>query len=185
MPAPQELATHLNHIHQELQAELAHSNDKMARYYNRKHSPAPNSSPGDFVFLFQQNIKTTCPSEKLDYQKLDSFEALKKCGQLAYLLNLPSLLSHLYLVFNVDLLKPYVDPSIIEGRDILAPPCIHIKPDLSLGLLKRSLTFTNWDTALNISLSGGTSTPMKTHGFLFLMFLAPQRNFWRLTIINI
>ena len=60
-PATQELSTHLHHIHKELCAELAHSNEQMATYYDHKWSSPPEYSTGDLVLLLHQNIKTTCP----------------------------------------------------------------------------------------------------------------------------
>ena len=58
-PAAQELSIHPQLIHEELCAELAHSNEQMAIYYDRKQSPPPKYSPGNFVLLLRHNIKTT------------------------------------------------------------------------------------------------------------------------------
>ena len=78
--AAQELSIHLQHIHEELRAELAHSNEQMAIYYDHKWSPPPEYSPGDFVLLLHRNIKTTRPSNKLDYCYLGPFEILERHG---------------------------------------------------------------------------------------------------------
>lgn len=79
-PAAEELANRLDIIHQELRAELAHFNEQMGKYYDLKRSPALEYSPDDMVFLLRCNIKTTRPSDKLDYRKLGPFEVLEKHG---------------------------------------------------------------------------------------------------------
>ena len=58
-PSSTELAEQLEIICEELRAELSHSNDYMAKYYDRRHLPAPEFSPGDKVWLIRRNIKTT------------------------------------------------------------------------------------------------------------------------------
>ena len=81
-PAAQELSIHLYYIHKELHAELAHSNEQMAVYYNCKCTSPPKYSSGDLVLLLHWNhwdIKTTHSLNKLNYCYLDSFEVLEKC----------------------------------------------------------------------------------------------------------
>lgn len=81
-PAAQELSIHLNYVHKELHAELAHSNEQMAVYYNCKCTSPPKYSSGDLVLLLHWNhwnIKTTHSLNKLNYCYLDSFEVLEKC----------------------------------------------------------------------------------------------------------
>ena len=43
----------------EAKAALAKSKDDMAKYYNRKRTPAPDYHPGDKVYLDASNIQTT------------------------------------------------------------------------------------------------------------------------------
>jgi hypothetical protein len=98
-------------IHEELRAELQSAQDTQAKYYNRKASVAPEFKPDQLVWLLRRNIKTTCPSLKLDHRRLGPYPIVRKIGSSAYLLRLPSYLSRLHPVFNVSLLKPYTDPS--------------------------------------------------------------------------
>ena len=58
-PSSTELAGQLEIIRNKLQAELSHSNDYMAKYYDCRHLPAPEFIPGDKVWLNRRNIKTT------------------------------------------------------------------------------------------------------------------------------
>ena len=68
-PSATEFTARLAIICKELQAELTHSNDYMSKYYDQCHLPVPKFSPGDNVWLLRRNIKTTWPSDKLNYKK--------------------------------------------------------------------------------------------------------------------
>lgn len=111
VPAAADLAARLDAIHAELRAELQFAQDVQAKYYNKKALPAPELQPGQLVWLLRRNIKTTRPSLKLDHCRLGPYPIIRKIGSSAYLLRLPSYLSHLHPVFNVSLLEPYSDPS--------------------------------------------------------------------------
>lgn len=114
-PLSMDLASRLDIIQAELCAELTHSNEYMAKYYNRKRLPQPSYKIGDYVWLLWRNIKTTRPSEKLDYHCLGPFKILDQQGQLSFLLKLPQTLSHLHPVFHTSLLEPYVNPDTIPN----------------------------------------------------------------------
>ena len=43
----------------EAKAALTQSKDDMARYYDQRHTLAPNYQPGDKVYLDASNIQTT------------------------------------------------------------------------------------------------------------------------------
>ena len=115
-PSSTDLATRLDLIQAELRAELAHSNEYMSKYYDRRHLPHPSFKVGDYVWLLRRNIKTTRPSEKLDYRRLGPFKILDQRGQSSFLLKLPSTLSRLHPVFHASLLEPYINPNIIPDR---------------------------------------------------------------------
>ena len=123
-PSATDLATRLDIIHSELRAELSHSNEYMAKHYNKHHLPQPSFQIGDFVWLLRRNIKTTRPSEKLDFRRLGPFKILDQRGKSSFLLKLPSTLSRLHPVFHVSLLEPFIDPNIIPDRltDPSSPP---------------------------------------------------------------
>ncbi len=72
--------------------------------------------------LTQCNIKTTCPSEKLDYSKIGPFKVLKWVGSNAYQPT-PVSLRCLHPVFNINLLESYTSPLETSG---------HIQGDSSL-----------------------------------------------------
>ena len=126
-PSTTDLATRLDIIQSELCAELAHSNEYMAKYYDCHHIPQPNFKIGDYVWLLQRNIKTTRPSEKLDYRRLGPFKILDQRGHSSFLLKLPCSLSRLHPVFHTSLLEPFINPNIITDR-IVTPTT----PDIEL-----------------------------------------------------
>lgn len=115
-PSASSIAENLKIIHEELRAELNQANETTSEYYNRRHLPSPHFKIGDLVWLLRRNIKTTRPSDKLDYRRIGPFKILDTRGDVSYLLDLPPSLSRLHPVFHVSLLEPYHDPSIIENR---------------------------------------------------------------------
>ena len=145
-PSATEFAKRLQIIRSELQAELSHSNDYISKYYNQHHQPAPEFVSGDKVWLIRRNIKTSRPSEKLDYRKIGPYEIIEKRGTSSYLLKLPPSLKRLHPVFNVSLLEPYIDPAIIPDRSsdplpsrIELNPNTMINPEISVILDSRKI----------------------------------------------
>jgi len=55
---------------EEAKSPLAKAKDDMARYYNRRRSPAPTFSPSNMVYLDSEDIQTTHPSKKLSHHCL-------------------------------------------------------------------------------------------------------------------
>jgi hypothetical protein len=106
---------------EEAKAALTKSKDDMAKYYDRRRTPAPDYKPGDRVYLDASDIQTNRPSRKLSHRRLGPFPILKKVGNGAYKLRLPPSMSRLHPVFNVVKLTPApVDP--IDGRRPHPPP---------------------------------------------------------------
>ncbi|KAB5587781.1 Transposon Tf2-1 polyprotein [Ceratobasidium theobromae] len=127
VPSSEELASCLDLIHQELQAELEHAQRDAAEQFNWHAQPAPEFKVGDRVWLLRRNIKTTCPSDKLDYCKLGPFITLSTCRPVSFKLKLPSSLSRLHNVFHVSLLEPYHSLANIPGH--IEPPPLPVYLD--------------------------------------------------------
>ena len=68
----------------EAKAALAKSKDDMAKYYDRRRTPAPDYQPGDNVYLDASDIHTTRPSQKLSHRRLGPFTIVGKAGNSAY-----------------------------------------------------------------------------------------------------
>ncbi len=94
----------------------------MARYYNRRRSPAPTFSPGDKVYLDSEDIQTTCPSKKLSHHRLGPYPVDRHVGKYAYRLILPPPMRRLHPVFNVVKLTLTSDNPIVGSRQNPPPP---------------------------------------------------------------
>jgi flagellar biosynthesis protein FlhB len=75
---------------------------------------------GDKVYLLQKHIKTTRPSIKLNFKKLEPFKILKKVSFVNYRLHLLKN-STLYLVFHISLLEPAHGNTPIATNEELQP----------------------------------------------------------------
>ena len=106
---------------EEAKAALVKSKDDMAKYYNRRRTPAPEYQPGDRVFLDASNIYTTRPSQKLSHRRLGPFPVVRKVGNGVYRLHLPPSMSRLHPVFNVVKLTLAPEDPIL-GRCPPPPP---------------------------------------------------------------
>jgi hypothetical protein len=69
---------------------------------------------GDLVYLLRRNIKTTKPSEKLNYRKFGLFKVKRNIKDINYKLHL-LLTIKIYPVFHVSLLKPANSDTLIES----------------------------------------------------------------------
>jgi len=106
---------------EEAKAALAKAKDDMARYYDRRRTPAPKYKIGDKVYLDASDIRTTRPSRKLSHRYLGPFPIVAQVAPNAYRLQLPATLKQLHPVFNVVKLQPApLDP--IPGRKAKPPP---------------------------------------------------------------
>lgn len=78
---------------------------RSAHYYNKYRLEGPRLKGGDKVYLSCKNIKTTRPSDKLDYKKVRPFEIEEAIEEVNYRLKLPQ---HMRInpVFHISLLEP-------------------------------------------------------------------------------
>ena len=110
-----EFVDHMKSTMEEAHSAIAKAKDDMARYYNRRCTPAPEFQPGDKVFLDSSDIRTNRPLDKLAHRYLGPYPIVEKVRRHAYKLRLPQSMSRLHPVFNVvKLLGALKDP--IEGR---------------------------------------------------------------------
>jgi hypothetical protein len=107
---------------EEAKSALAKAKDDMARYYNRRRSPAPSFAPGDMVFLDSEDIQTTRPSKKLSHRQLGPYPVESCVGRHAYRLTLLPSMRRLHPVFNVVKLMLVPADSIPGRRRNPLPP---------------------------------------------------------------
>jgi hypothetical protein len=115
VPAADDLADCLAFIRSELTAELRHAQLTAKQKYNEHRLTPLSFKPGDIVMLLRHNLKTTCPTKKLDFRKLSPFKVIKKLSSNTYKLNLLASMSCLHPLFNINLLEPYISPLEYPG----------------------------------------------------------------------
>jgi Chromo (CHRromatin Organisation MOdifier) domain len=136
VPAAADLAARLDIIHAELRAELAYAQDLQSKYFNTHALPAPDFQPDQLVWLLHHHIKSTRPSAKLDHRHLRPYPIHSKISPSTYCLRLPSYLSRLHPVFNVNLLEPYSDPSTFHPHSSPLPFNLTEDPALTIQSLQ-------------------------------------------------
>ena len=112
-PVAYDIVSHLQDIQAQLTTNILAAQEDHARFYNKHVLKSPQYEIGDHVWLLRQNIKTTRPSDKLDFKRLGPYRILKQINPMAYRIDLPAN-SHIHNVFHVSLLKP-VSVSQIPG----------------------------------------------------------------------
>jgi len=115
----------ITQLHESLRNEMLGAQLRQKEYYDLHRKPDPNLQSGDMVWLLPQNIKTTRPSNKVDYKEIGPFKIVAKIGTSAYKLALPRSMA-IHNTFCISLLEPYQDspfPSQIKED----PPAIQIE----------------------------------------------------------
>ena len=98
----------LRELHRELSTDIVFAKTRMAKYYNSKRIGGPILKEGGKAYLLRKNIKTTRPSDKLDYTKLGPFRVSKVLGPVNYELDLPAKM-RIHPRFHISVLEP-ADP---------------------------------------------------------------------------
>jgi hypothetical protein len=111
----------LKDLHQELTRDIEWMSLRSLMYYNSKRLEGPRLRERDQVYLLRRNIKTTRPSDKLDYKKLGPFKIVRNIKKVSFELQLPPTMK-IYPVFHISFLKP-ANPNIPQG------PAPKIHPD--------------------------------------------------------
>ena len=74
----------MENLHQTLREEITTAQLRQKENSDNHRKPDPNLKPGDMVLFLPLNVKTTRPSEKLDYMKMGPFKIIKKVGTSSY-----------------------------------------------------------------------------------------------------
>ena len=92
----------------------------MVKYFNQKMAEKePTFKVGDWVIVNAKNIKTRCPTNKLDYKLHGKFRIKRLIGTNAYELELFSSTCKIHLVFHISLLEPYYLNNILGRGSLL------------------------------------------------------------------
>ncbi|KAH7296362.1 hypothetical protein KP509_26G020800 [Ceratopteris richardii] len=108
-------------IHKELKEEI-HRAQEQYKYYDDHHRiQNPSYHIGDKVQLVRNNLQTSRPCAKLDYQRFGPFTILAEINRVTFKLKLPSTM-RIHPIFHVSMLKPYQTSSLRGERANPSPP---------------------------------------------------------------
>ena len=113
---------------------LDHMASDMKKYYDWKTQPEQEYKKGDQVLLEGTNIRSDCPSKKLDNKRFGPFKILEKVGRSTYKLKLDLKWHGVHPVFHKPLLHPYSIPSLASQKKPPLPP-----PDLIQGVEEQEI----------------------------------------------
>lgn len=122
-PAAENYLEALRQSQQVVSEELKKAQEDYKRFADRKRKEQPAFRIGDLVWLARKNIRTTRPSDKLDYKKIGPFKIVKQVNPVTYQLRLPSTLK-IHDVFHVSLLEPHNTSTIPNRTRTPSPPII-------------------------------------------------------------
>jgi len=105
-PAGRNYAHWMISVHAFCKKTLEHTRERMSCHYDKRSKEAPKMKVGDLVMLSSKNLRTQCPSKKLDHKMQGPFEIEKVVSPNAVMLKLPWQW-RLNNVFHVSLLEPY------------------------------------------------------------------------------
>jgi transposase InsO family protein len=120
VPAADEYADRLHDVRQEIESMIKLSQGKQKSAADQSRSDAPEYKTGDRVWLSRRNIKTSRPSDKLDYRHLGPYAIKKVISPVAMELDLPPSMK-IHPVFHTSLLSPH-RADTIPGRSQSPPP---------------------------------------------------------------
>ncbi|SPC65294.1 related to transposon-encoded proteins with TYA, reverse transcriptase, integrase domains in various combinations [Ustilago sp. UG-2017b] len=127
-PAARSYADQLKQLHEYVRGELDKANSQSAEQFNKRRLPSPQFQPGNRVWLSAENIRSLCPTKKLDYHRLGPFSISEVISSHAYRLQLPPSMK-IHNMFHVDRLEPYV-ANPIPNRVQPPPPPVEIESDM-------------------------------------------------------
>jgi transposase InsO family protein len=95
----------ISQLHQQIRNDIDFMARRRAQYYNQRRQETPTLKEGDRAYLLRKNLRTTRPSDKLDFVKIGPFKIKKKLSDLNYELALPKEMK-IHPVFHTSLLEP-------------------------------------------------------------------------------
>ena len=110
----------MTNIHKTAATALQKAAEDMKRFHNQHAGEEPSYKPGTKVFLDGRNLTTSQPSSKMEDKWFGPYEVLEKIGASVYKLKLPKTMKVIHPVFNVSLLKPFMEPAF--NSQIKPPP---------------------------------------------------------------
>jgi hypothetical protein len=95
--------------------------------YNRRAQKPVKWPVGQKVYLEATNIKTDCPSKKLDDKRYGPFEILGKVSESSFKLKLLETWKAIHPVFHSSLLTEYREPRFVLQQKPPPPPAVEVE----------------------------------------------------------
>ena len=110
-----------------LRSELLYAQSQMEKFANRDRREIGELQVGELVWLDRKNIKTSRPSQKLDFKRFGPFKIKRIISKVAYELDLPPSFGMVHPVFHVSLLsRAKIDPDRVDSQ----PPPVLVDSEL-------------------------------------------------------
>ena len=100
-------------LHGLLQRDIEFLKFRIQNYHNQQRVAGPTLKEGDKAYLLRRNIKTTRPSDKLDYKKIGPYKIKRAIGPVNFELELPKTMK-IHPVFHIALLEKAPSNATIE-----------------------------------------------------------------------
>lgn len=104
VPAVDQFMECLISVQETLNDNLERSKETQKKYFDKGVQSAPKYNTGDWVWLFQQNIGSACPSGSFHFKRLGLFRVDISMGKYMYCLIFPSYLSQVHPIFHTSIL---------------------------------------------------------------------------------
>jgi len=108
-------------LNESLRNEMVAAELRKKEYYDLDREPDLNLQSGDTRWLLPRILKTTRPSNKMDYKKIGPFQILEKIGPSAYKLDLPHSMA-IDNTFHISLIQPCQDNRFLSQMKETTPP---------------------------------------------------------------
>jgi hypothetical protein len=115
VPQADEYLDHIREVQENLKGVLEVSAERMKRFYDAWVDESPDYIPGDRVFLERADLRSTRPSQKLDFRRFGPCRVSQKISDSAYRLDLPDGWS-IHNGFHMSCLVPACEDTILSRR---------------------------------------------------------------------
>jgi hypothetical protein len=102
-------------------------NEQAKRTHDKHAKTVKEYQPGDLVYVEATNIKSKRPSKKLDDKRFGPFKVLKKIGESAYELQLPTSWKGKRPIFNEMYLTLHHQPKYRRQKRPPPPPPVELE----------------------------------------------------------
>ncbi len=133
VPSASNSVNKLIDLHKSCQQKMADSQETAKKYYDKRHSDAPDYYLGQQVYLRNKNLGKGASSGKFAPKYLGPFQIIDKISPLAFKLRLPDTLKNIHDVFHASLLKPIHETEDLQRTQATSnSPEINVQPPTNI-----------------------------------------------------